>query len=188
MWRVSRNNSIIRWQGYRVSPSRLAESNFRYTQLPGTGESFSEIAAWSTCRRTHGNCDHARKRIETIEAPGLPAIAPQNAKIGFESIWVTSDKSFSQKQPRASAAFARMITTFTKPGDLFLTGVSNGLRRSSLRDRSDASARPQHCFLLSCKVMPLFAHLPNSISRASFFDHPLFTSSMRMAYDTNVTP
>jgi hypothetical protein len=29
---ISRSNSIIRWQGYRVSPSRLAESNFRYTQ------------------------------------------------------------------------------------------------------------------------------------------------------------
>ena len=26
-------NSIIKWQGYRVSASRLAESNFRYTQV-----------------------------------------------------------------------------------------------------------------------------------------------------------
>lgn len=33
MWRISRSNSIIKWQGYRVSASRLAESNFRYTQL-----------------------------------------------------------------------------------------------------------------------------------------------------------
>jgi hypothetical protein len=32
MWRVSRSNSIMRWQGYRVSASRLAESNFRYSQ------------------------------------------------------------------------------------------------------------------------------------------------------------
>jgi hypothetical protein len=32
MWRISRSNSIIRWQDYRVSASRLAESNFRYTQ------------------------------------------------------------------------------------------------------------------------------------------------------------
>src|SRR5262245_48755807 len=32
IWRVSRSNSIIKWQGYRVSASRLAESNFRYTQ------------------------------------------------------------------------------------------------------------------------------------------------------------
>src|SRR5215467_7097656 len=32
MWRISRRNSIIKWQGYRVSVSRLAESNFRYTQ------------------------------------------------------------------------------------------------------------------------------------------------------------
>ena len=32
MCRVSWTNSIIRWQGYRVSASRLAESNFRYTQ------------------------------------------------------------------------------------------------------------------------------------------------------------
>ena len=31
-WRISRSNSIIKWQGYRVSASRLAESNFRYTQ------------------------------------------------------------------------------------------------------------------------------------------------------------
>src|SRR5437016_13291329 len=29
--KVSWTNSIIRWQGYRVSASRLAESNFRYT-------------------------------------------------------------------------------------------------------------------------------------------------------------
>ena len=32
MWRISRSDSIIRWQDYRVSTSRLAESNFRYTQ------------------------------------------------------------------------------------------------------------------------------------------------------------
>jgi hypothetical protein len=32
MWRISRSNSIIRWQDYRVSASRLAESNFRYPQ------------------------------------------------------------------------------------------------------------------------------------------------------------
>jgi hypothetical protein len=32
MWRMSRSKSIIRWQDYRVSASRLAESNFRYTQ------------------------------------------------------------------------------------------------------------------------------------------------------------
>jgi penicillin-insensitive murein DD-endopeptidase len=31
MWRISRSDSIIRWQDYRVSASRLAESNFRYT-------------------------------------------------------------------------------------------------------------------------------------------------------------
>src|SRR5262245_14104438 len=31
-WRISRSNSTIKWQGYRVSASRLAESNFRYTQ------------------------------------------------------------------------------------------------------------------------------------------------------------
>src|SRR5262249_24500048 len=33
IWRISRRSSIITWQGYRVSASRLAESNFRYTQL-----------------------------------------------------------------------------------------------------------------------------------------------------------
>ena len=33
MWRISRSDSIIRWQDYRVSTSRLAESNFRYTQV-----------------------------------------------------------------------------------------------------------------------------------------------------------
>ncbi len=32
MWRISRSNSIIKWQGYRVSAWRLAESYFRYTQ------------------------------------------------------------------------------------------------------------------------------------------------------------
>jgi hypothetical protein len=30
--RISRSNSIIGWQDYRVSASRLAESNFRHTQ------------------------------------------------------------------------------------------------------------------------------------------------------------
>jgi hypothetical protein len=38
MWRMSRSNSIIRWQDYRVSASRLAESNFRYTHLDGPGD------------------------------------------------------------------------------------------------------------------------------------------------------
>src|SRR5262245_4238932 len=38
MWTISRSSSIIRWQGYRVSASRLAESNFRYTQLLLDGE------------------------------------------------------------------------------------------------------------------------------------------------------
>src|SRR5437588_8519940 len=38
MCRVSWSNSIIRWQGYRISASRLAESNFRYTQaVPALG-------------------------------------------------------------------------------------------------------------------------------------------------------
>src|SRR6266480_713780 len=32
IWRISRRNSIIKWQRYRVSASRLAESNFRYRQ------------------------------------------------------------------------------------------------------------------------------------------------------------
>src|SRR5262249_53890775 len=32
IWRISWRNSIIKWQGYRVSASRPAESNFRYTQ------------------------------------------------------------------------------------------------------------------------------------------------------------
>src|SRR5262245_10482260 len=32
IWRISRRNSIIKCQGYRVSASRLAESNFRNTQ------------------------------------------------------------------------------------------------------------------------------------------------------------
>src|SRR5258707_13849169 len=33
IWRMSRRNSIIKWQGYRVSAWRLAESYFRYTQV-----------------------------------------------------------------------------------------------------------------------------------------------------------
>src|SRR5262245_28690413 len=35
--RISRSNSTIRWQNYRVSASRLAESSFRYTQGSGEG-------------------------------------------------------------------------------------------------------------------------------------------------------
>ncbi len=34
IWTISRRNSIIKWQRYRVSASRLAESNFRYRQVP----------------------------------------------------------------------------------------------------------------------------------------------------------
>jgi hypothetical protein len=37
LWRISRSNSIIRWKGYRVSASRLAESNFRYAQASDSG-------------------------------------------------------------------------------------------------------------------------------------------------------
>src|SRR5437667_695562 len=33
IWRMSRRNSIIKWQRYRVSAWRLAESYFRYTQV-----------------------------------------------------------------------------------------------------------------------------------------------------------
>src|SRR5260370_19430831 len=38
IWRISRRNSIIKWQGYRVSAWRLAESNFRYTQVIQSAE------------------------------------------------------------------------------------------------------------------------------------------------------
>ena len=43
IWRISRRNSIIKWQGYRVSASRLAESNFRYTQV--TVDTIDDIAS-----------------------------------------------------------------------------------------------------------------------------------------------
>src|SRR5262245_1295663 len=33
IWRISRSNSIIKWQGYRVSASRLAGSKFSVTQV-----------------------------------------------------------------------------------------------------------------------------------------------------------
>src|SRR5258708_407662 len=53
MWRISRSNSIIKWQGYRVSASRLAESNFRYTQVPreGAQRCAENRSRRATCRR-----------------------------------------------------------------------------------------------------------------------------------------
>ncbi len=46
IWRISRRNSIIKWQGYRVSASRLAESNFRYTQVPGVKDRVAQAAVF----------------------------------------------------------------------------------------------------------------------------------------------
>src|SRR6267378_3194872 len=45
IWRISRSNSIIKWQGYRVSASRLAESNFRYTQAKEVFKVADNLAA-----------------------------------------------------------------------------------------------------------------------------------------------
>src|SRR5207245_1245340 len=46
IWRISRSNSIIKWQGYRVSASRLAESNFRYTQVAGVKDRVAQAAVF----------------------------------------------------------------------------------------------------------------------------------------------
>jgi len=47
IWRISRSNSIIKWQGYRVSASRLAESNFRYAQ--GDLSLNADVPLWDQC-------------------------------------------------------------------------------------------------------------------------------------------
>src|SRR5215831_11394702 len=47
IWRISRSNSIIKWQGYRVSASRLAESNFRYAQ--GDLSLNVDVPLWDQC-------------------------------------------------------------------------------------------------------------------------------------------
>src|SRR5260370_21607663 len=67
MWRISRSSSIIRWQGYRVSTSRLAESNFRYTQ---------DRAVWILLRKRR-RCGHkqrygGKEQAEKTEHDVLP--------------------------------------------------------------------------------------------------------------------
>src|SRR5262245_35152395 len=78
--RISRRNSIIKWQGYRVSASRLAESNFRYTQpdhprIARLSPMFDPRPA-SLCRRVQ-NTDWPRSKVlprEKAEAEALSAI------------------------------------------------------------------------------------------------------------------
>src|SRR5215472_7589850 len=77
IWRISRSNSIIKWQGYRVSPSRLAESNFRYTQaaVDYTGAQAVAVPVLASAmgntvtRRTDEGRDSAEIQRVTENAP-----------------------------------------------------------------------------------------------------------------------
>jgi hypothetical protein len=71
MWRISRSNSIIKWQGYRVSASRLAESNFRYTQELRPQRSPTAVGP--------GKSDDARTAAAAPKAAGEPAAAESEA-------------------------------------------------------------------------------------------------------------
>src|SRR5262245_23740641 len=74
IWRISRRNSIIRWQGYRVSASRLAESNFRYTQeLARQGSPICGVLEFSPrgARRRHHRVRRDRLHCVPSAKPGL---------------------------------------------------------------------------------------------------------------------
>ena len=54
--RISQSNSIIKWQGYRVSASRLAKSNFRYAQ--------GDVSHSTPMFRFGINASHSRKPLQ----------------------------------------------------------------------------------------------------------------------------
>src|SRR5207249_200242 len=78
MWRISRSNSIIRSQDYRVSASRLAESNFRYTHVHETARAAirGAVAGRANSFRAAIRCDahyvlwDVREQSGTVTVPG----------------------------------------------------------------------------------------------------------------------
>src|SRR5262249_33818432 len=72
IWRISRRNSIIKWQGSRVSASRLAESNFRYTQGGSCcpGKRLGDLSRQPLGRRVSGH----------LEPQQLPPAVAQHQK------------------------------------------------------------------------------------------------------------
>jgi hypothetical protein len=50
IWRIGRRNSIIKWQGYRVSASRLAESIFGTHTLMDTDHGSATDEVWFAYR------------------------------------------------------------------------------------------------------------------------------------------
>src|SRR5262249_3141673 len=81
IWRISRRNSITKWQGYRVSASRLAESNFRYTQGGSCcpGKRLGDLSRQPLGRRVSGHLEpqqlppamtQHQKREQSLESQG----------------------------------------------------------------------------------------------------------------------
>src|SRR5215468_6629277 len=72
MWRISRRNSIIKWQSYRVSASRLGESNFRYTQVFFVNVPLAGAALILTFRLIEA--DQAKDRDRVFDLPGALSV------------------------------------------------------------------------------------------------------------------
>src|SRR5262245_22943777 len=85
IWRISRRNSIIKWQGYRVSASRLAESNFRYTQ--GIGKAVLRLTT-SAARPRPATAFLVERRgsIEAAQARGEMAMTDQRTRAALNNV------------------------------------------------------------------------------------------------------
>jgi hypothetical protein len=113
IWRISRRNSIIKWQGYRVSASRLAESNFRYTQ-----EAQAEAVA-----RKNGFASLAQyEDVSTNIAMIMSGIDPQTKKfaeppeqIKNEIAALKADKSVSEADKKEGLAQLEAALKIAKP-------------------------------------------------------------------------
>ena len=80
---LPRRNSIIRWQGYRVSASRLAESNFRYTQLVDR-KITSHVPVWDKSARHDGSFSRADFQVvegfRDVRCRAIRCERPKNRK------------------------------------------------------------------------------------------------------------
>ena len=128
IWRISRSNSIIKWQGYRVSASRLAESNFRYAQgdLSLNGRCSALGSMLRTAGTTAGGARFTVRNACYVREPDqmpwtandaerhthkatTPALKELWAKVANESLERTGDEGRAIRE--ANAVVARQAGT-----------------------------------------------------------------------------
>src|SRR5262249_22669534 len=81
IWRISLRNSIIKWQGYRVSASRLAESNFRYTQPPIRSRKSNRVSQPNLGEPSRARAARYVAALRLFDKPLLPT--PSSQRIGI---------------------------------------------------------------------------------------------------------